>query len=96
MHFHIEHVLSSDPPCFLRATQGIEIPVLFINGQWDEYTVASDARHFAGAIANSQFVSLENAGHSLDMEHKTASHISKNALLDFLQPTSLQPPSLSL
>ena len=96
MHFHINHVLNSDQQCFLSAAKGIEIPVLFINGAWDEYTVASDAQHFAQPIANSQFVSLENTGHFLDMEHKSASHISKNALLDFLKPTQLQPQSLSL
>ena len=96
MHFHINHVLNSDQQCFLSAAKGIEIPVLFINGAWDEYTVASDAQHFAQPIANSQFVSLENTGHFLDMEHKSASHISKNALLDFLKPTHPQHPSLSL
>ena len=96
MHFHINHVLSSDQQGFLRATEGIEIPVLFINGEWDEYTMACDARHFAQPIANSQFVSLENTGHFLDMEHKSASHISKTALLDFLKPTHAQHPSLSL
>ena len=96
MHFHINHVLSSDQQGFLRATEGIEIPVLFINGEWDEYTMACDARHFAQPIANSQFVSLENTGHFLDMEHKSASHISKSALLGFLKPTQPQHPSLSL
>ena len=96
MHFHINHVLSSDQQGFLRATEGIEIPVLFINGEWDEYTMASDARHFAQPIANSQFVSLENTGHFLDMEHKSASHSSKSALLGFLKPTQPQHPSLSL
>ena len=96
MHFHINHVLNSDQQGFLTATQGIEIPVLFINGEWDEYTVASDAHQFAQPIANSQFVSLENTGHFLDMEHKSASHISKSALLGFLKPTQPQHPSLSL
>ena len=96
MHFHINHVLSSDQQGFLRATEGIEIPVLFINGEWDEYTMACDARHFAQPIANSQFVSLENTGHFLDMEHKSASHISKSALLGFLKPTQPQHPSPSL
>ena len=96
MHFHINHVLSSDQLGFLRATEGIEIPVLFINGEWDEYTMACDARHFAQPIANSQFVSLENTGHFLDMEHKSASHSSKSALLGFLKPTQPQHPSLSL
>ena len=96
MHFHINHVLSSDQQGFLRATEGIEIPVLFINGEWDEYTMACDARHFAQPIANSQFVSLENTGHFLDMEHKSASHSSKSALLGFLKPTQPQHPSPSL
>ena len=95
-NFHINHVLSSDQQGFLRATEGIEIPVLFINGEWDEYTMACDARHFAQPIANSQFVSLENTGHFLDMEHKSASHSSKSALLGFLKPTQPQHPSLSL
>lgn len=86
MHFHINQVLSGDPQCYLKATQRIEIPVLFINGEWDEYTAANDARQFAHAIRDSQFVSVENTGHFLDMEHKQASHISKIALLDFLKP----------
>ena len=96
MHFHINQVLSCEQQCFLSAAQGIEIPVLFINGEWDEYTAASDAQHFAQPIANSQFISLENTGHFLDMEHKSASHISKNALLSFLQPTQLSPHAVSL
>ena len=96
MHFHINHVLNSDQQGFLTATQGIEIPVLFINGEWDEYTMACDARHFAQPIANSHFISLENTGHFLDMEHKSASHNSKAALLDFLQPAHSQALSQSL
>ena len=96
MHFHINHVLNSDQQGFLTATQGIEIPVLFINGAWDEYTVASDAQHFAQPIANSRFICLENTGHFLDMEHKSASHNSKAALLDFLQPAQPHAPSQSL
>lgn len=85
MHFHINQVLTSDPTCYLKATQRIEIPVLFINGEWDEYTAANDARQFAPAIRHSQFVCVENTGHFLDMEHKHASQISKSALLDFLK-----------
>ena len=96
MHFHINQVLSCEQQCFLSAAQGIEIPVLFINGEWDEYTAASDAQHFAQPIANSQFISLENTGHCLDMEHKSASHIRKNALLGFLQPPQPHPHALSL
>ena len=86
MHFHIDHLLASDYASRLKAAERIAIPVLFINGEWDEYTAANDARQFAHAIRDSQFVSVENTGHFLDMEHKQASHISKIALLDFLKP----------
>lgn len=96
MHFHINHVLNNDQPCFLDAARGINIPVLFINGAWDEYTVANDARRFAHPIANSQFISLENTGHFLNMEHKSASHISRTALLNFLEPTQSEHRQQSL
>lgn len=96
MHFHIEQLLSAGGLNTLGDAYGIAIPVLFINGAWDEYTAASDARHFADAIANSQFIAVQNTGHFLDMEHKSASHISKNALLSFLQPTQLSPHAVSL
>ena len=86
MHFHIDQVLTGDQQCYLNATKSIEIPVLFINGAWDEYTAASDVVQFARPIRNSQFICLENTGHFLDMEHKQASHISKMALLNFLKP----------
>lgn len=89
MHFHIDHMLNSDPQGYLKAIHHIRIPVLFINGTWDEYTVASDARYFAQSLRNSQYISLENTGHFLDMEHKTASRSSQAALLGFLEPTHL-------
>ena len=84
MHFHIDHLLSSDHASRLKAAERIDIPVLFINGEWDEYTAAKDARQFARPINQSQFVIVDNTGHFLDMEHKCASHHTKNAVLNFL------------
>ena len=46
MHFHISHVLNSDRQCYLKAARQIDIPVLFLNGEWDEYTSADDAKLF--------------------------------------------------
>ena len=89
MHFHIEQLLSAGGLNTLGDAYGIAIPVLFINGAWDEYTAASDARHFADAIANSQFIAVQNTGHFLDMEHASASQHCKNALLNFLQPMAV-------
>jgi rhamnosyltransferase subunit A len=85
MHFHISQVLNSDRLCYLKAAKEITVPVLFLNGEWDEYTSANDARRFAEHVKNSQFSTLQSTGHFLDMEHKSACRDSRNSLLGFLQ-----------
>ena len=86
MHFHVHEVLTQDTQCYLACAEAIEIPLLFVNGEWDEYTTAADARLFAGHVRQSQFRTIGNAGHFLDMEHKTAWRNTRQALLGFLQP----------
>lgn len=85
MHFHISQVLNSDRLCYLKAAKEVAVPVLFLNGEWDEYTSANDARRFAEHVKNSQFSTLQSTGHFLDMEHKSACRDSRNSLLGFLQ-----------
>lgn len=86
MHFHISHVLNSDRLCYLKAAKQIDVPVLFMNGEWDEYTAASDAHLFAGHVQHSTFSTLRATGHFLDMEHKAACRDSRHALIGFLKP----------
>lgn len=86
MHFHISDVLHSDRQCYLHAAKKIEVPVLFLNGEWDEYTSADDARLFASHVQHSAFSTVQAAGHFLDMEHKAACRDSRNALMEFLKP----------
>lgn len=86
MHFHISHVLNSDRLCYLKAAKQIDIPVLFLNGEWDEYTSAPDAKLFAQHIRQSSFSTLQATGHFLDMEHKAACQESRAVLMDFLKP----------
>lgn len=86
MHFHIHQVLDHDLERALHAAQAIDIPVLFVNGEWDEYTTASDARQFARHVRNSHFSPIRSAGHFLDMEHKAACRDTREVLLGFLQP----------
>ncbi|MEE4752373.1 alpha/beta hydrolase [Pseudomonas alliivorans] len=85
MHYHISQVLEIDPGNYLTAAKNINVPVLFMNGAWDEYTAANDAVHFAKYVKNCSFSVIEAAGHFLDMEHKAACRDSKLALLSFLQ-----------
>ncbi|APC15522.1 alpha/beta hydrolase [Pseudomonas frederiksbergensis] len=86
MHFHISHVLNSDRLCYLKAAKQIDVPVLFMNGEWDEYTAASDAHLFASHVQHSTFSTLRATGHFLDMEHKAACRDSRHALMGFLKP----------
>lgn len=91
MHFHISEVLNSDRQCYLNAAKKIDIPLLFMNGEWDEYTAADDAKIFANHVQHSTFSTIQAAGHFLDMEHKAACRDSRHALLGFLKPA--QPES---
>ncbi|MFJ2479962.1 alpha/beta fold hydrolase [Pseudomonas sp. NPDC087598] len=86
MHFHISDVLHSDRQCYLNAAKKINVPVLFLNGEWDEYTAAEDARLFGNHVKQSTFTTVQATGHFLDMEHKAACRDSQNALLGFLKP----------
>jgi rhamnosyltransferase subunit A len=88
MHSHIHEVLTQDTQCYAVCAKAIEIPLLFVNGEWDEYTTAGDARLFANHAPQSQFRTIKNTGHFLDMEHQAAWHDCQQALLGFLQPPS--------
>ncbi|MEB3735288.1 alpha/beta hydrolase [Halopseudomonas pachastrellae] len=72
MLFHIRQVLELDADQYMRCVSNIDIPLLFINGEWDRYTGPADARHFADLAPNATFTSIAHTGHFLDMEHKTA------------------------
>ncbi|QKZ06568.1 alpha/beta fold hydrolase [Pseudomonas eucalypticola] len=86
MHFHISEVLKHDLGNALHAAARINVPVLFMNGEWDEYTTAHEARHFANHVAHTQFSTIKSTGHFLDMEHKAACRDTRLALMDFLKP----------
>ncbi|EJM94494.1 MULTISPECIES: alpha/beta fold hydrolase [unclassified Pseudomonas] len=86
MHFHISDLLHSDRQCFFKAAEKINVPVLFMNGEWDEYTAADGAALFANHVQHATFTTLDATGHFLDMEHKAACRDSRNALLGFLKP----------
>ena len=96
MHAHFNEVLKQDSERYLACAAAIDIPLLFINGQWDEYTSAGDAQLFARHSPQCQFRTIRNTGHFLDMEHKAALHATRQALLGFLQPDSglIKPASV--
>ncbi|WP_028635083.1 alpha/beta fold hydrolase [Pseudomonas parafulva] len=86
MHFHINEVLQHDLERALSRARNIDIPVLFVNGERDEYTTVADARQFDRHVGTCQFSAIRDAGHFLDMEHKAACEDTRAVLLGFLKP----------
>lgn len=85
MHAHINQVVHMDNHCQMDCLAAIDIPLLFINGEHDEYTSPDDVRLFAEHLSDCQFAIINNAGHFLDMEHKKAWLQSQAVMLGFLQ-----------
>lgn len=88
MSFHVESVLKAEGRSCISFAGKIEIPLLFVNGEWDEYTTPEDARLFTQYVRQCEFRTIDQAGHFLDMEHKTAWMQTRDALLAFLLPVS--------
>lgn len=86
MSFHVQNVLNMEGRSCVSFAGEIEIPLLFVNGAWDEYTTAEDARLFAQHVRHCEFRVIDQAGHFLDMEHKAAWMQTRDALLAFLLP----------
>lgn len=86
MCFHVETVLRLNGRSCASFADAIDIPLLFVNGEWDDYTSASDARQFAQHARDCSFHCVPRAGHFLDLEHKAAWLQTRDALLGFLTP----------
>lgn len=86
MNHHIHDVLRYNLATTLAQARAIDVPVLFVNGEWDEYTTHHDAKGFAQHVKKSHFSCIHNTGHFLDMEHKAARRDTRLAMVDFLQP----------
>jgi pimeloyl-ACP methyl ester carboxylesterase len=85
MHHHVRQVLNMDSRCYVDCLANVDIPLLFVNGDRDEYTSAEDARHFAKHVRDCQFAVIDNAGHFVDVETKAAWLQTQQALLSFLK-----------
>ena len=68
--FHIDQIFELDKKQYMNQFSSIEIPVLFLNGQLDQYTTPEDARTLAQYIPLSEFAVVKDAGHFLDLESR--------------------------
>ncbi|MCV4282392.1 alpha/beta fold hydrolase [Pseudomonas capsici] len=81
--FHISQIRKLSASNYVERFSSIKIPVLFVNGDKDEYTTVEDARSFADYIAQSSFKVVPDTGHFLDLESKAAWLASQKNVLEF-------------
>ncbi|HTO18605.1 MAG TPA: alpha/beta hydrolase [Pseudomonas sp.] len=84
MKFHVDTVLHHEGRSCVSQADAIDVPLLFLNGEWDEYTTPQDARLFAQHARHCDFHRVARAGHFIDIEHKRAGLETRDAVLDFL------------
>lgn len=63
--FHIDQVLALNDRGYLACLERIQSHVHFINGSWDEYTTAEDARQFRDYLPHCSFSRVRAPGISL-------------------------------
>jgi len=70
--FLIDQIFELDHRSYIDHFTAIDVPVLFVNGELDEYTTTEDVRSLAKHIKDSQFAVIPDAGHFLDLESSRA------------------------
>lgn len=71
--FHLDQILMLRDYDYEKFISKISIPVVFINGEKDEYTTAKEVRNLDKYLDDARFYTLKDAGHFLDLESKAAS-----------------------
>ena len=82
--FHINQIFELVESQYVDQFAAIDVPVLFINGDLDEYTTTEDVRSLAQYIRHSQFAVVPNAGHFLELESTQARLVAGEIQRSFL------------
>lgn len=93
IRFHVDQILGLDIASHRERLKAIEVPVLFINGELDAYTPASDVRAMTGFLRDCAFVTIPGAGHFLEVENRAASIRVQQTVLEFLRHGRSEPSS---
>ncbi|MET3448793.1 alpha/beta fold hydrolase [Ralstonia sp. 1138] len=84
IQFHIRHVLSMDISRYEGALAKINLPLMFVNGELDEYTSWESVARLQLPRALIRREVVPGAGHFLDMEGKAPWRHMRDLLLDYL------------
>ncbi|WP_380184142.1 alpha/beta fold hydrolase [Kalamiella sp. sgz302252] len=91
--FHIGQINQLRLEDYVAIFKKIEQPVLFVNGELDEYTRPEDIRLMADYVRDCDFRTVPEAGHFLDMETRAAAQQVHRILNDYFAPAGLLPLS---
>jgi rhamnosyltransferase subunit A len=86
INFHIQQILGLEIQRYLQQLARITVPVLFLNGEKDEYTSPADVRLLADPLKSSRFATIPDAGHFLELESRTAYEQVRQQVCGFLCP----------
>ncbi|MEH2919562.1 alpha/beta fold hydrolase [Samsonia erythrinae] len=76
--FHLEQIIKLKDSDYRKLINRTSTPVIFINGELDEYTTSDEVKLLKNHLPNSEFYTIKNAGHFLDLENKKASLAMKD------------------
>jgi rhamnosyltransferase subunit A len=84
MVFHIRQMRNLPVQEYMTTLQNINVPVLFMNGELDDYTTAEDIHAVGHFVRDSRFLTVKDAGHFLDMENRRVWEDVKRIVLTFM------------
>jgi len=82
--FHIDQIFELDQSQYVDRFRAIDVPVLFVNGELDQYTTTKDVRLLAEHIEQSHFATIPGTGHFLDLESSEARRTTGCVKREFL------------
>ncbi|SOF00376.1 Pimeloyl-ACP methyl ester carboxylesterase [Burkholderia sp. OK233] len=81
--FHVDQILAIRPEDYLHEFRNIECGLKFLNGELDDYTTPEDARSLSAHLKRAEFLTIEQAGHFLDLEGRAALRQVRTAIFDY-------------
>lgn len=91
MSRHIRQVLTLDTGRYMQCVANVDVPLLFLNGERDDYAPPADALYFADLARRSEYVKIRDTGHFLEMEHHTAWEDVRQAVAGFMSAEDAVP-----
>ena len=94
--FHVDQILAIRPEDYLHEFRNIDCGLKFLNGELDNYTTPEDARSLSAHLKRAEFLTIEQAGHFLDLEGRPALRQVRTAILDYFGAAPVQAAGRAL